>query len=230
MENQTLMVETEKRLINLETDLLSHTTALECLNGRVEVTLPNPNVIACNNLDEYYMKSTLSTQKARRNKQDSSNSSESSEGENNRRTPAKTSFKQPFAAPLVRNFEKILKKPDDGQVMRGSPQLLNIVKRKSKADVFSKADRIDSSSGPLVLLKSKVDSVVKVLIRRRRKVPYVSRVIEYKGTLVLFDKHMNLYLSDVIESFKYSLDEKLMKRARHRDNILLRGDNIILVS
>lgn len=227
MQNQDDSMECDKKLINLEYDLLSQADAIQCLNGQIQVTLPNPHINACNNLDEYFMKSTLSTQRAQRCNHSHSDSPGSSRSSNGRR---KSEFQQPFAAPLVRNFDKILKKTDEGQVMRGSPQLLKIVKRKSKVDVFSKADRLDSSSGPLVLLRSKQDRVVRVLIRRRRKVPYISRVIEYKGTLVLFDKHMNLYLSDVIESFKYSKDEELMKRARHRNNILLRGDNIIWVS
>lgn len=224
------MMECDKKLMSLESELLSQADAIQCLNGQIEVILPMPNVNACNNLDEYFMKSTLSKQKAQRSNQNNSNSSSSSKSEFNHKTTASNFFQQPFAAPLVRNFDKILKKTDDGQVMRGSPQLLNLVKRKSKADVFSKADKLGPSSGPIVLLKSKIDCIVKVLIRRRRKVPYLSRTIEYKGTLILFDKHINLYLKDVIESFKYTQGEKLLKRARYRDNILLRGDNIILVS
>lgn len=124
-----------------------------------------------------------------------------------------------------RNFERVLRKTEDGSSIG-----LVHRPRKSRPDIFSKLDQLDPASGPIYSLKERLNQKVKVLIRRRRKVNYISRVIEYKGTLTMFDKHMNLVLSDVIESFIYSLNDKVMKRARHRNNILIRGDNIILVS
>lgn len=208
-QEQQAAIEGEMATIDLEEVILTPEDALKCLTDEVNVILPTPNVRACNNLDEYFAKST----------------SKSPKSQSSRRlaTP-----REPFAVPLVRNFHKILKKASDSQ----SPTALGLVHKPKKVrpDVFSKVEAIEDTSGPLVLLKKRVDQVVKVLIRRRRKVPYISRTIEYKGTLSLFDKHMNLYLRDVIESFKYTLNGQLLKRARHRDGILIRGDNIILIS
>lgn len=124
-----------------------------------------------------------------------------------------------------RQFERILKKQEDG-----TPVGLVYRPRRSKPDIFSKTEQLGPSSGPIFMLKQHVNQNVKVLIRRRRKIAYISRVIEYRGRLIMFDKHMNLALADVIESFVYKRGEQILKRARHRDNILLRGDNIILIS
>lgn len=102
--------------------------------------------------------------------------------------------------------------------------------KRCRPDIFTRLEQIDQTSGPIYSLKECLNQAVKVLIRRRRKINFISRVIEYRGTLVIFDKHMNLILKDVIESFVYSIDDKVLKRARHRDCILIRGDNIILIS
>lgn len=214
-----------KKSISLESDILSHDDAILCLTDQIDVVVPVPDVGVCNNLDEYFIKSTISTQRAQRIS--SNNPLKSLKSHNHLGTTSRTSPEQIFVTPQVRNFEKILKKTDDEQVTRNYQSSSSTRK---KLDVFSKIEQLDPASGPLSLLKKKINSVVKVLIRRRQKVPFISRVIEYKGTLILFDKHMNLYLRDVIESFKYSQDEKLLKRARHRDDILVRGDNIILIS
>lgn len=189
------------RTIDLGINVLTIESAIECLRGDVDVVLPIPKAKPCNNLDEYFLKSTSNSQK---------NLSKKTE---------------PFAVPLVRNFDKILKKPSTD----GEKDLGFIHRSKKKKDVFSKSTSIELSSGRPPVLAQRLNQVVKVLIRRRRKVPYISRVIEYTGTLVMFDKHMNLYLQDVVESFTYSSGDNLLKRARFRENILVRGDNIILI-
>lgn len=202
---------------NLESVVLKPEEALECLTGLSEVILPIQNVRACNNLDEYFVKSTMNSRK--KHKPDDSSTVKRSK-------PFQSTFsKEPFAVPLVRNFEKILKKDENGEPIKGT----YTIAKKVKSDVFSRIEQIEPKSGPLAILKKRMGKSTKVLIRRRRKVPYISRVIEYKGILVTFDKHMNLYLKDVIESFTYTVGSKTLKRARHRENLMIRGDNIILI-
>lgn len=218
-----------RKIYDFEQDLLSPEQARECLIQDEDIVkLPVPSVKACDSLDEYFSRST-----AKKNRTSSTCSSSSrNDSQNNKSLSTSiTKHEQPFSVPLVRNFDRILRKQSDAGPLETSA-LLNIISKpkKSKADLFTRLEQLDQSKGPLSHLKKNVDKVVKVLIRRRRKVPYISRTIEYKGTLVLFDKHMNLYLRDVIESFKYQIGGKLMKRARHRDRMFIRGDNVILVS
>lgn len=151
------------------------------------------------------------------------------QGNNKIKSKANSSFSgEQLAVPLKRNFDRILKK-NSVESDFGTTAFFNSKPRKLLNDVFNRVDRIERPSG-LAFLKNRLNSQIKVIIRRRRNCPFISRVIEYKGILNMFDKHMNLYMSDVIESFTYKMDEKLIKRARHRYNIFLRGDNIILVS
>lgn len=198
--------------IDLESEFLKLDDAIKCLTGEVQVILPMPNVRACNNLDEYFIKSTHGSQRPQKQVPSSSKL-----------------LQEPFAVPLVRNFERILKKPTTNETDQATTLLSRVI-QKRKSDVFSRTEQLEDTSGPLVLLKRNLNRTIRVLIRRRRNVPYISRVIEYKGVLVLFDKHMNLYLNDVFESFAYKLDGKMLKRTRHRDSLLIRGDNIILIS
>lgn len=204
--------EESPQIFDLETFRLSENDALKCLQNPSTVILPCPNVRACNNLNEYLLRSTSGLNRSQLNSSQPSSSKK------------RCFSNEPFAVPLVRNFDRILK--TSTEVGSITTALSNKI-RKLKPDVFSRAD---SMTGPLSLLKARMNETVKVLIRRRRKVPYISRIIEYRGTLVLFDKHMNLCLENVIESFTYADGDKIMKRARHRDNLIVRGDNVILVS
>lgn len=203
---------------------LSPDECLRCLKGEVDVIIPTPSAKACNNLEEYLYRSTCGSKKAQSTSKRTP-SSQSSVPESSPNT-SNLSQSEPFAVPLVRNFDRILKKQDN---LLGECPGLVTRKRKQQLDVFTKIDQIKPETGPINVLKNRLNQHIKVLIRRRRKVPYISRVIEYKGELVLFDKHMNLYLKDVIESFTFSLSGRLHRRARHRDNLFLRGDNVILV-
>lgn len=207
----------ERPVFDLERVTLTADDIIKCLNGELDIILPTPGVKPCNNLEEYLHKSTLNTRTPDRRR---------SSGQ------FKPPPRAPFAVPLVRNFERNLKRPTGNEQLTPGTSLGLVRKlRKKRPDVFSRMDEIETSSGPLSQLKEGLNKTIKVLIRRRRKVPYISRTIEYKGKLMMFDKHMNLYMSDVIESFKYKTDDdKILKRARHRRDILLRGDNIILVS
>lgn len=195
-------IDKKPSVINLTTDKLTSDDALQCLRGEIEVIIPIPNIKPCNNLNEYFARST---------------------SKSNKNLPKKS---EPFAVPLERNFDRILKKPSTSSEAIAS---LTQRPRKQRPDVFSRAEKPDASTSRIPVLSKRLNQDLKVLIRRRRKVPYYSRIIEYRGTLVLFDKHMNLLLSDVVESFTYVSDDKLMKRARFRDNIMIRGDNIILI-
>lgn len=190
---------------DLSTTRLSVDDALKCLTGEYFVGVPTPSAKPCENLDQYLYRSKTKNYKGGDGKQQSSS--------------------KPLAVPLLRNFERIMK-----QEARGSPSSRPTAPKKARVDVFTKAQQIQSSSGPILHLKNRLNQVVKVLIRRRKKVPYISRIIEYKGTLIIFDKHMNMLLRDVIESFKYERDGKILKRGRHRDEIIVRGDNVILVA
>lgn len=211
--------QSDKKVFDLEAVTLNSDDALKCLRDEAIAILPMQNIKACNNLAEYFLKSTLNSSKKHK-------SSDSKETKNSK--PFRSTFStEPFAVPLERNFDKILKKTGSG--LDCKPKSTGTSK-KTKSDVFSKADQIEAKSGPIVVLKERMGKTVKVLTRRRRKVPFISRVLEYKGTLVLFDKHMNLYLRNVIESFSYTIENKLLKRARHRDSLMIRGDNIILVA
>lgn len=199
---------------------LTSVDAVKCLTGEYNVVIPLPNARPCNNLDEYLHKSTINVRRTPKNDLNQTSTSKSS--------TTKKPVKVPFAVPLVRNFEKILKKsnPFSGDSPNNAPSR----PKRAKTDIFTKTEQIGSDSGPMLLLKKRLNQQLKVLIRRRKKVPYISRVIEYRGKLVLFDKHMNLYLQDVVEMFKYEKDGKVFSRGRHRDAIILRGDNIILVA
>ena len=207
---------------DLSTTKLTPGDAIKCLTGEYNVIVPTPNVRPCNNLDEYFHRSTLNSRKTTKNNHDRSlNSSRS--GSRRVSQPC-----EPFCVPLVRNFEKILKKSSPSE--EASPSLLPTRPKKARPDLFNRTEKIEANSGPLSHLRNRMNAPVKVIIRRRKKVPYISRVIEYKGTLIMFDKHMNLYLKDVIETFTYENDGKILKRGRHRDGIILRGDNVILIA
>lgn len=205
---------------DLSTSKLTPDEAIKCLTGEYNVIVPTPSARPCNNLDEYLHKSTLNTRKT------PNDAKQTTSKKNSRRV---SNSSEPFAVPLVRNFERILKKTNGSQEVQASPSSMPTKPKKARSDVFSKTEQIETNSGPLSHLKKRLNQKVKVLIRRRKKVPYVSRIIEYKGTLTMFDKHMNMFLKDVIESFKYQKDGKLLKRGRHRDGIVVRGDNVILV-
>lgn len=136
------------------------------------------------------------------------------------KSPRKSNF---FELP-ARNFASILLDPSkDASEQDRRP-------KKKRPDVFKKIDELDHRSGPLNLLKQSLGKTIKVKVRRRRKAPYISRVIDFKGTLILFDAHLNLLMEDVTESFTYELDNQLLVRAREKKSFFLRGDNIILIS
>lgn len=199
--------------IDLSKSLLTAEDAFRCLtDAHVKIILPSPNARACNNLGEYFQKST---QNLPRN-----------QNRNKSKTPSY--HNETLAVPLVRNFDRILKKPSNSDEF-GKTSFLIDRPRRVQHNVIDKAQNVKSNPN-LIFLRDRINEKVKILIRRRRKCPYISRVIEYKGKLVLFDKHMNLFLDDVIESFSYNSGDKLIKRARHRESVMLRGDNIIMVS
>jgi small nuclear ribonucleoprotein (snRNP)-like protein len=209
-----------KPYFDLSTSKLTVEDAIKCLTGEYNVIVPTPNA----NLDEYLHKSTVNARRTSRDEYGLQTTS--------KKNPRRASNpSEPFAVPLVRNFERILKKTANStQDVLASPSSMPTRPKKAKSDVFTKTEQIETNSGPLSHLKKRLNQVVKVIIRRRKKVPYISRVIEYKGILTMFDKHMNMFLKDVIESFNYQRDGKLLKRGRHRDGIMIRGDNVILVA
>lgn len=224
--------EDDQLTLNLESITLSSDESAKYLTGEMEITAPNSNNEARNSLDKYNVRGTTNGSIPNQSSRDGMKARGSSSNKMSD-SDSSQSNSVPFVPPLVRNFERILKKPEnlEGNTQASAAPLGMVYKpRKTRADVFSKIQQLESKSGPIIHLRHRLNQIVNVLIRRRRKVPYISRVIDYKGTLVLFDKHMNLYLEDVIESFKYSRDDEIRKRARHRDSILLRGDNIILIS
>lgn len=205
--------------IDISTTQLTSEVAAKCLLGECDVILPTPNVKPCNNLDEYLFKSTLNMRRK---------SHDRSLNESRQSSRGSTRLSEPFSVPLVRNFEKILKSENQSQASFSGNKVNR--PRRMQQDVFTRTEQIETNSGPMSHLKCRLDQTVKITIRRRRKIPYISRTIDYRGTLAMFDKHMNLYLKNVIESFTYMRDRKKHKRARHRDGIILRGDNIILVA
>lgn len=218
----------DMRLYDLCSAKLSREDFLKCLRLEADVILPTPNAKPCNNLQEYLYRSTRGSRTSQGSTSINSTTQDTAAGSSKQQpSSSRRTQSEPFAVPLVRNFDRILKKTDD--LLGDCPGLVT-PRRKQQPDVFSRVNQIQSASGPINVLKDRLNQYIKVLIRRRRKVPYISRVIEYKGELILFDKHMNLLMKDVIESFKYSLDGKIHKRARHRDSLFIRGDNIILVT
>lgn len=216
---------TGKQVFDFCSAILTPDECLKCLNRKADVVIPTPNAKACNNLEEYLYKSTGGLRKNKSAVKKTPSNQASTSGS----LPSASILSQstPFAVPLVRNFDKILKKQDN--LLGECPGLVAKV-RKKRADVFTKVEQIQPDAGPINVLKNRLNQHIKVLIRRRRKVPFISRVIEYRGELILFDKHMNLYMKNVVETFSYALNGKLHKRARHRDDLFLRGDNIILVT
>lgn len=218
--------ELEQLVIDLETSILTKETALFCLTTKNtnNVILPTPSAQIFNNLDEYFKRSC--PQKRH---------------EPNQIDQLKKGLlSSKYDPPPERNFDRILLKPecDPRQVTSSSSSVVDnskdaqqqkIIKR-SKPDVLSKADKLHEASGPLYQLKKFLNTNVCVLVRRRRTVPFVSRVIQLDGKLIMFDAHFNILLHDVEESFKYSTpDGRLEKRGRLKKKLFVRGDNIILV-
>lgn len=222
--HQQLQLGSEKRTIDLAKVKLTPDEALTCLTDcQVDVILPSPSVKACNNLEEYFYRSTLNLKKSQSQSHTKSSKPQRSAKKNH-------SFSsEVLAVPLTRNFDRILKRRDSGDEF-GSTSMFITRPKKIQQDVFYKATHTEKSSA-LNFLKERLGKKVKIQIRRRRKCPFISRVLDYRGKLVLYDKHMNVFLEDVIESFAYkSSDSMVVKRARHRANLFLRGDNIIVIS
>ena len=211
---------------DLTSQRLSQEDALKLLDGEIPVILPIPNAQACNNLDEYLYKSTATARRSSLNK------SQTGSEQRTKVSRKSSQFQEPFAVPLVRNFEKILKDkgPQASETQATGSDERTAKPKRHNQDVFTRAESLEVGSGPFAHLKSRMGKSVKVIVRRRKKVPFISRIIEYRGLLVIFDKHMNLHLKNVIESFTYSKEGRILKRARQRDGIVLRGDNIILVA
>ena len=89
------------------------------------------------------------------------------------------------------------------------------------------------STGPLSLLRSCMVENARVRIWMRRLAGLKGTVTGY---ILAFDKHMNIVLSDVDEDFIVcsGYDEqsrpKLKPRHRHFSQLIIRGDNVVLVA
>lgn len=103
--------------------------------------------------------------------------------------------------------------------------------RKHYSTVLQKMN--DAQNGPLSVLHKCLNASLKILIRRKR----VANIREEKfswieGTLVAFDKHMNLALVGVKEQYSRHLAKvnKTIVINKMIPQLFVRGDNVLLVS
>ncbi|UXI17207.1 hypothetical protein NH340_JMT03150 [Sarcoptes scabiei] len=195
----------EKIEINLDAEDLDPELLL--FGGdRVHINIPVPEAPVFNNLDEYYRKSVHKRNESLLNSGPKQNSSS-----------------------VVKEIEnkRLLNSIRNEKVIKSTPK--NISKL---TDVIQK---MSNEHGPLSILYRSLNSSIKVLVRRMK----ASNLREERfswitGHLMAFDKHFNLILMNVIESYRHQMREKknheiyLIKKSTKQ--LLIRGDNIILIN
>lgn len=139
-----VVVDDKRRTIQLETSLLTPDDALLCFRDEATIVLPNSTVPACNNLDEYYVKSTFGAKKTKKNITDVSPSLGPSR---TKRSNNESFSNEPFAVPLVKNLDRILKKTETNDCTNGTILMSKV--NKTRPDIFSLTEKQEDTSGQI---------------------------------------------------------------------------------
>ena len=75
---------------------------------------------------------------------------------------------------------------------------------------------------PIDYLKSSINKVILIKVKRKRL---------FRGILIGFDEHLNLYLEETTQLFEYQDDEGNIREEHETlGDIVVRGDNVIFIS
>ena len=75
---------------------------------------------------------------------------------------------------------------------------------------------------PIDYLKSSINKVILIKVKRNRL---------FRGILIGFDEHLNLYLEETTQLFEYQDDEDNIREEHETlGDIVVRGDNVIFIS
>jgi len=75
---------------------------------------------------------------------------------------------------------------------------------------------------PIDYLKNSINKVILIKVKRNRL---------FRGMLMGFDEHLNLYLEGTSQLFEYMDDDGTIKEEHETlGNIVVRGDNVIFVN
>ncbi len=75
---------------------------------------------------------------------------------------------------------------------------------------------------PIDYLKSSINKVILIKVKRNRL---------FRGVLIGFDEHLNLYLEETTQLFEYQDDEGNIREEHETlGDIVVRGDNVIFIS
>ncbi|MBA7655633.1 MAG: hypothetical protein KAT57_03195 [Candidatus Lokiarchaeota archaeon] len=75
---------------------------------------------------------------------------------------------------------------------------------------------------PIDYLKSSINKVILIKVKRNRL---------FRGILIGFDEHLNLYLEETTQLFEYQDDEGNIREEHETlGDIVVRGDNVIFIS
>ncbi|KAI2805486.1 hypothetical protein RDWZM_008742 [Blomia tropicalis] len=190
------------KVIDLADEVIDPNEVL--FNDNVVVNVPAPEAKTFNNLAEYYSKTF-----------GKKNEEKFEQNINERLNTASTSMER-FA-----NFK--LKQNDETEVPR--------MKRRTKSNLCI-FDKMNQSTGPLSILYRSMGKQLKIFVRRRKICSSKEERFSWlTAHLVAFDRHLNLALQDVVETFSHQLNSKhsvmIQKRTRQ---MLIRGDNVVLVT
>lgn len=170
----------------------------------VKVNIPVPEARVFNNLAEYYSR-TFAKKNERK-----------AEENLTKQVNAASASTSRFA-----NFQ--LKPTEDTRGTRRS-------KGKSTTSVL---DKMQQTQGPLSILYRSISQPIRILVRRRKTCPLRDeRFAWISGLLVAFDKHLNLALQNVYEEYLHQRtgSKEGIRIRKYTKQLLVRGDNIVLVS
>lgn len=180
--------------------------AKKALLSDFNVILPCPNAKTFNNLAEYFSKTF-------------------GKNKNDKQLLDAAKCEIPILSAKER-FAKFIKPK-----LEDEPSSIQSVSKKKLSTVLSKMDDAEFK-GPISLLHKSLNCRVKVFVRRRKHDNFgTARFAWLSGLLIVFDKHFNLVLSDVEESFKTLNQERQEVEVLNKTNkLFVRGACVLLVS
>lgn len=111
-------------------------------------------------------------------------------------------------------------------------QIVESVSTHKRRELQTVLTKMRQTNGPYFLLYKSLNNRIKVLIRRRRKVQLFSgRFGWISGLLIAFDKHYNLAMTDVDETYsQINKNNQKVDVNNHIKQLFVRGDNVVLIS